>query len=98
MVIRHLRSYIAYNDRVLDRVWEEARKAARDGRMTADWRSEALDRWLVLDMIVSDHSMDALRIFHKHNPASMLEVDPMELGMSLTFYPFLQFNKYYNIS
>ena len=64
--------YIAYNDRVLDRVWEEARKAARDDRMSSDWRSEALDRWLVLDMIVSDHSMDALRIFHKHNPASML--------------------------
>lgn len=84
-VIRHLRSYIAYNDRVLDCVWDEARKAALHDRMTSDWRSEALDMWLVLDMLVSDHSMDALRIFHKHNPESMLDVDPMEFGMSLQY-------------
>ena len=54
-----------------------------DDRMTSDWRSEALDRWLVLDVIVSDHSVDALRTFHKHNEASMLDVDPMEFGMLL---------------
>lgn len=82
-VIRHLRSYIAYNDKVLDRIWEEARKVTLDGQMTSDWRSEALDRWLVLDTVVKGHSMDALRTFHKHNPASMLDVDPMEFGMSL---------------
>jgi hypothetical protein len=83
-IIHHLRCYIAYNDRVLDRIWEEARKGVLDDRMTADWRSEALDRWLVFDMMVSGHSMDALRTFHAHNPESMLNVDPMEFGMSLS--------------
>ena len=95
-IIRHLRSYIAYNDRVLDRIWSEARRAVMDDRMTSEWRSEALDKWLVLDVIVSDHSVDALRTFHKHNESSMLDVNPMEFGMSSSFGSFLKCNKYYN--
>jgi hypothetical protein len=74
----HISRHIAYNDIMLDRLWEEARTV---NHMTPEWRSPSLDRWLVIDYHIGDHTDFALEHYAKANGATALHDDPMELGV-----------------
>jgi len=44
---------IVYLDKVLDKVWMEARKA--EDSMTDKWRSDILDGWMIIEFVVGRH-------------------------------------------
>lgn len=76
-VCEHISRHIAYNDIVLDKFWEEARL---NRRMTPEWRSESLDKWLIIDYHVGEHTDFALEVYLKDNDETSLHDDPMDLG------------------
>lgn len=47
---------IVYLDKVLDKIWKEARQAEHS--MTTTWRSDALDDWMIIEFVVGRHDHD----------------------------------------
>jgi hypothetical protein len=47
--IASIRRYLVYVDKTLDSIWEEAWKAQADDALVAEWRSDTLDRWLLIE-------------------------------------------------
>jgi hypothetical protein len=41
--------YLAHVDKTLDSIWEEAWKAQAEDALVAEWRSNTLDRWLLIE-------------------------------------------------
>lgn len=78
IVLDELRNYIAYTDNVLDAIWEEANDEG--DAINADWRSDTLDKWLIIEYYVGRHSPDDLSAYDsEHDPLDNDE-DALSLG------------------
>jgi len=67
---------IVYLDRMLDDTWKAALKD--EDNVTSEWRSQTLDRWMVIECVVGQHDPECVQ------NASGLDQNADDLGKLIT--------------
>jgi hypothetical protein len=83
---------IVYLDKVLDTIWKEVLKAGNS--VTANWRSETLDEWLIIEFVVGRHDHDHINALEN---IEELQQDVLDLGKYILFYNLLTILIYHHI-
>lgn len=75
--------YLLYVDHILDRIWDDSRKAGLMQEMNGSWRSPVLDRWLTVEYYIQRHMPLDIEVFEEEDVSNvgLLDGDPFHLGI-----------------